>query len=67
MCRGVYDTYQFGRDILPLTFGHPWEETMTEGLYVALALIVFGAFSATLLWVDFTTKDSRPPMQGPGA
>ena len=38
---------------------------MTEGLFITLVLAVFGAFSAVLLWVDFTTKDSRPPMQGP--
>ena len=39
---------------------------MTEGLYIALVLTVFGVFSATVLWVDVTTKDSRPSIPGPG-
>ena len=38
---------------------------MTETMYLGLVLVVFVGFGAVLAWVDYTGKDSRPPIPGP--
>ena len=38
---------------------------MTETMYLALVLVVFVGFGSVLAWVDFSSKDARPPIPGP--
>jgi hypothetical protein len=42
------------------------EKTMTETMFLSLVLFVFCGFGAVVAWVDYSTKDVRPPIAGPG-
>ncbi|MCZ8314091.1 MULTISPECIES: hypothetical protein [Phreatobacter] len=39
---------------------------MTETMFLSLVLFVFCGFGAVVAWVDYSTKDVRPPIAGPG-
>ncbi|MDP3546526.1 hypothetical protein ACJ4V0_04445 [Phreatobacter sp. HK31-P] len=38
---------------------------MTETMFLGLVLVVFVGFGSVLAWVDYTGKDSSPPISGP--